>query len=54
MSEVDVVRLVFAWHQHQGHPVNKLHPIEGVDPHVHQDAVQHRHGDELENGSKFY
>ena len=53
MSEVDVVRLVFAWHQHQSHPVNELHPIEGVDPHIHKDTIQHRHGNELEDWSKL-
>ena len=43
MSEVDVVRLVFAGHQHQCQSVDELHAIQGVDTHVHQDTVQHRH-----------
>ena len=53
MSEVKIVWLVLAGHEHQEQPVNELHPIEGVDTHVHEDTVQDRHGDELENWSKF-
>ena len=47
MSQVKVVRLVLAGHEHQEQSVNELHPIEGVDPHIHEDTIQHRHRDEL-------
>ena len=41
------------WHKYQEHPINELHPFEGVDPHVHQDPVQDRHGNELEDGGEL-
>ena len=53
VAEVEVIRLVLDRHEHQEHPVNELHPLERVDPHVHQDPVQDRHGDELEDGGEL-
>ena len=53
MSEVKIVWLVLAGHEHQEQPVDELHPIGGVDPHVHKDTIQDRHGDELQDWSKF-
>ena len=53
MSEVKIVWLVLAGHEHQEQPVDELHPIEGVDPHVHKDTIQDRHGGELQDWSKF-
>ena len=53
MSEVHVVRLVLGRHQDQEDSVNELHASESVDPHVHQDPVQDRHGDVEQDGSKF-
>ena len=41
------------WHKYQEQPINELHAFEGVDPHVHQDAVQDGHGDELEDGGEL-
>ena len=54
MSEVDVVRLVLARHEHQCQPINELHAIQGVDTHVHQNTIQDRHGDILQYRCKFY
>ena len=54
MSQIKVIWLVLSWHEDQEEPVNELHPIEGVDPHVHEDSVQHRHRDELENRGELY
>ena len=54
MSQVEIVRLVLPRHEDKEKPVNELHPIQGVDPHVHEDTVQDRHGDELENRSELH
>ena len=53
VTEVEVVGLVLGWHQHQEQPVDELHPVQGVDAHVHEDAVQDGHGDELEDGGEL-
>ena len=53
VAEVQIVGLVLGWHQHQEQPVYELHPVQGVDAHVHQDAVQDGHGDELEDGGEL-
>ena len=53
VSEVEIVGLVLGWHQHQEQSVYELHPVQGVDAHVHEDAVQDGHGDELEDGGKL-
>ena len=54
MSEIHVVRLVLSGHQHQGDSIDELHPVQGVDPHIHEDPVQHWHRDELEYRRQFY
>ena len=48
MAQVHVVRLVLGWHEPDGDSVHKLHPAQRRHTHVEEDAVQHRHGDELE------
>ena len=53
VTEVEVVGLVLGRHQHQEQPVDELHPVQGVDAHVHEDAVQDGHGDELEDGGEL-
>ena len=35
-----VVRLVLLGHKEEQHPVKHLDPIERVDPHVEEDAVE--------------
>ena len=44
---------MFGRHEEKQASVNELHPPEGVDPHEHQDPVQDRHGDELEDGGEL-
>ena len=53
MSEVEIVRLVLPWHEDKKESVDKLHSVEGVYPHVHENTVQDRHGDELEDWSQL-
>ena len=53
MSEVEIVRLVFPGHEDKEETVNKLHSIQGVDPHVHENTVQDWHWDELEDGCQL-
>ena len=53
VAEVEVVRLVLDRHEHEEHPVNELHPLERVDPHVHQDPIEDGHGYKLEDGGEL-
>ena len=54
MSEVHGVWLVLGGHEEEHDPVYELHAAEGVDPHEHEDPVQHRHGDVLQDGGELH
>ena len=47
MAQVHVVWLVLGWHEPDGKSVHKLHPAQRGHTHVEEDAIQHRHRDEL-------
>ena len=53
VAQVHRVGLVLRGHEEQETPVYELHPVQGVDAHVHEDAVQDGHGDELEDGGEL-
>ena len=53
VSQIHGVGLMLGWHEEKQASVNELHAPEGVDPHEHQDPVQDRHGDELEDGGEL-
>ena len=53
VPQIHRVWLVLGRHEEQHTPVYKLHSIECVDPHVHEDAVEDRHGDVFEDGGEL-
>ena len=53
MSQVHGVWLMLGRHEEQQTPINELHSSERVDTHEHEDTIEDRHGDELEDGRKF-
>lgn len=49
VAQVDQVRLVLGGHQHQQQAVHELDTVERRHSHIEEHAIEHRHGDELED-----